>query len=244
MPLTFAHPAVILPLNYLPKRWLSLTGLIVGSVVPDFEYFIRMKVYSIYSHTWFGLIWFDLPLAFVLTFVYHNIVRDMLISNSPRVLHSRLSIYKGFNWNNYAKKNSLVVIISILIGAVSHLFWDSFTHENGYFVVTFNMTRQVSVLGLYLPLYKVIQHLSTLTGGVAILIVIFTLKKISGQPQNNILRYWVMVVAVVVSILALRIAVGLSITQYPNLIVTALSGFITGLILVPVILKSDKQVFS
>jgi len=244
MPLTFAHPAIVLPLNYLPKRWLSLTGLIVGSVVPDFEYFIRMKVYSIYSHTWFGLIWFDLPLALVLTFVYHNIVRDMLISNLPRILYSRLSIYKGFNWNNYAKKNSLVVVISILIGAALHLFWDSFTHENGYFVITFNMINPVNVLGVYLPLYKVIQHLSTLAGGIVILIAISKLKKISDQTQNNTLRYWVMVVAVVIAVLALRIALGLSILQYPNLIVTTLSGFITGVILVPVIVKSDKQIFN
>lgn len=244
MPLTFAHPAIILPLNYLPKRWFSLTGLIVGSVVPDFEYFIRMKVYSIYSHTWFGLIWFDLPLAFVLTFVYHNIVRDMLISNLPRLLYRRLSIYKGFNWNNYAKKNLLVVVISILIGAASHLFWDSFTHENGYFVIVFNMINPVNVLGVYLPLYKVIQHLSTLAGGIVILIAISKLKKMSDQTQNNTLRYWVMVVAVVIAVLALRIALGLSILQYPNLIVTALSGFIAGVILVPVIVKSDKQILN
>lgn len=244
MPLTFAHPAIVLPLNYLPKRWFSLTGLIVGSVTPDFEYFISMKVYSIYSHSWFGLIWFDLPLAFLLTFVYHNTVRDMFISNLPRFLCGRLSIYKGFNWNSYAKKNLPVVLISIFIGAASHLFWDSFTHQNGYFVVAFNMTNPVNVLGLYLPKYKVVQHMSTLVGGIVILIATLKLKKTSGQSQNNILRYWLMVTAVVLAILVLRIALGLSIAQYPNMIVTALSGFIAGLILVPVVLKIGKRVFS
>jgi hypothetical protein len=42
MPFTFAHPAIVLPLKHLPKRWYSLTGLIIGSMTPDFEYFIRM----------------------------------------------------------------------------------------------------------------------------------------------------------------------------------------------------------
>jgi len=244
MPLTFAHPAIVLPLNYLPKRWFSLTGLIVGSVVPDFEYFIRMKVYSIYSHTWFGLIWFDLPLAFLLTFIYHNIVRDMFVNNLPSMLHCRLSIYKRFNWSKYVKKNLLVVVMSILIGAASHLLWDSFTHENGYFVVAFNMINRINVLGLYMPLYKVVQHLSTLAGGIVILIVISKLKKISDQSKNNTSHYWAMVVAIAVAILALRIALGLSITQYPNMIVTTLSGCIAGLILVPVIRRFGKQALS
>ncbi|MEB0248571.1 DUF4184 family protein, partial [Mucilaginibacter sp. 5B2] len=61
MPFTISHPAVILPLNYLPKRFISLTALVVGSLTPDFEYFIRMKVQSDYSHTLPGLFWFDLP---------------------------------------------------------------------------------------------------------------------------------------------------------------------------------------
>ncbi len=51
MPFTFSHPAIILPLKYLPQNWFSLTGLIIGSLTRDFEYFIRMKVRSNYSHT-------------------------------------------------------------------------------------------------------------------------------------------------------------------------------------------------
>ncbi|WP_240482010.1 DUF4184 family protein [Flavobacterium psychrophilum] len=39
MPFTFSHPAIILPLRYLPRQWFSLTGLIIGSLTPDFEYF-------------------------------------------------------------------------------------------------------------------------------------------------------------------------------------------------------------
>ena len=27
MPFTFSHPAIVLPLTYLPKQWVSLTGL-------------------------------------------------------------------------------------------------------------------------------------------------------------------------------------------------------------------------
>lgn len=237
MPLTFAHPAIVLPFNYLPKRWFSLTGLITGSVVPDFEYFIRMKVLSIYSHTPFGLFWFDLPLAFVLTFVYHNIARDMFINNIPRSLYRRLCIYKAFNWNNYCKTNLPVVVISILIGAASHLFWDSFTHLNGYFVIAWGMGKQVSLLGVQLPLYKVIQHASTLAGGVVVLVAILKLPALQVVPQKSSYGYLLMVMMVTMVTIILRIIAGLSITQYPDLIVTALSSFIVAIVLVPLVLK-------
>lgn len=58
MPFTFSHPAIILPFKYLPNRWISMTGLIIGSLTPDFEYFIRMKIESYYSHTNAGLFLF------------------------------------------------------------------------------------------------------------------------------------------------------------------------------------------
>ena len=57
MPFTFSHPAIILPLKKLPKKYISMTGLIVGSIAPDFEYFLRMK--SKYSHTMSGILWYD-----------------------------------------------------------------------------------------------------------------------------------------------------------------------------------------
>jgi len=43
MPFTFSHPAIVLPLATLRRQWISATGLIIGSITPDFEYFIRMK---------------------------------------------------------------------------------------------------------------------------------------------------------------------------------------------------------
>ncbi len=92
MPFTFSHPAIVLPLNYLPKKWFSLTGLVIGSLTPDFEYFIRMKIKSEYSHTLEGLFWFDLPLGVLLAFIFHNIVRNNFYNNLPLFFKSRFSV--------------------------------------------------------------------------------------------------------------------------------------------------------
>jgi len=101
MPFTFSHPAIVLPLKLIPKKWFSLTASVIGSLTPDFEYFIRMKVQSNFSHTILGVFWFDLPLGILLAFLFHNIVRNSLFDNLPLPLKSRLIGFNKFNWNRY-----------------------------------------------------------------------------------------------------------------------------------------------
>ncbi|TDO77553.1 uncharacterized protein DUF4184 [Flavobacterium chryseum] len=194
MPFTFSHPAIILPLQYLPKKWFSLTGLIIGSLTPDFEYFIRMRVQSIYSHTLYGIFWFDLPLAIILSFLFHNIVRNKLFENLPQNIRSRIIIFTDFNWNIYFKTNWIIVIISIFIGVISHLFWDSFTHEGGYFVERISKLRNsILLFDIKIPVLKIAQHLSTLIGGIVILFTISKLPKHNITLSSTNKNYWIIV---------------------------------------------------
>ena len=247
MPFTFSHPAIILPLTYLPKKWFSLTGLIIGSLTPDFEYFIRMKIKSDYSHTIEGLFWFDLPLGILLAFIFHNIVRSSLLENSPKFLKSRFITLIQFDWNTYFKKNWLVVIISILIGAFSHLFWDSFTHNHGYFVEIFPALKKTrNILGMEFPILKILQHLSTLIGGFIILFGIYKLPKIEIKTNRINLSYWKILIGLTVLIIAVRFINGLEIREYGNVIVSGISAGLIGLILTPKLMEilniSDNNV--
>ena len=166
MPFTFSHPALVLPLTNLPNKYYSLTGLIIGSLTPDFEYYIRMELKGNFSHSFLGLFLFDLPIGILLTFLFHNIIRNNLFKNLPNFFKSRFLIFTSFNWNRYFKKNWLIVIISIFVGAFSHLFWDSFTHHDGFFVHKINALQQsVHILNQNIPVFKVLQHFSTLLGG-------------------------------------------------------------------------------
>ncbi|MEN2400440.1 DUF4184 family protein [Flavobacterium sp. MC2016-06] len=239
MPFTFSHPAIILPLNYLPKKWFSLTGLIIGSLTPDFEYFIRMKVQSNYSHTFAGIFWFDLPLAILIAFLYHNIVRDNLSNNLPKFLRERIQIFNEFNWNSYFKNNTVVVLISILIGISSHLFWDSFTHEHGYFINRIALLKEtVTFINQKIPVFKIAQHLSTFIGGIIIVIALFKLptNKTSNFPSNK--KYWLVLTLMTFTIVSLRILCGLNYNLYGHLIVTFISAILISLILTPVLIKS------
>jgi len=134
MPFTFSHPAIILPFAKLEKGWVSLTGLIIGSVVPDFEYFMRMDTKSSHGHTFGGLFYFDVPLAILLCFLFHNLVRNSLIRNLPTGLQQRFIKITYFEWNIFFLRNWNLVILSIFIGISSHFLLDSFTNGKGFAV--------------------------------------------------------------------------------------------------------------
>ena len=234
MPFTFSHPAIVLPLTFLPRQWFSLTGLVIGSLTPDFEYFLRMRIQSDYSHTISGLFWFDLPLGILLAFIFHNIVRDSLFDNLPTILKSRLTKFKQFDWNNYFKKNWLVVAISVLIGAASHIFWDSFTHDHGYFVQTIpELTNTVDIFGRQVPTLKILQHSSTLLGGLVIAFALFKItpdKNVTGQSN---IKYWGILTTLTLTIIAVRLLSGLDYKLYGHVIVTAISAGLISLTLTP-----------
>lgn len=242
MPFTFSHPAIVLPLNYLPKKWFSLTGLVIGSLTPDFEYFIRMKIKSEYSHTTEGLFLFDLPLGILLAFIFHNIVRNNFYNNLPLFFKSRFCVFKSFNWNAYFKKNWLTVIISIFIGAVSHIFWDSFTHVDGYFVKTIpSLSNSVNFISLEIPILKILQHSSTLIGGLVIFFTIYKLPPNKTEKENINSKYWANVFGITFIIIALKILAGLDPKQYGNVIVTAISAILISLTITPWLLKKKQN---
>lgn len=241
MPFTFSHPAIILPLKYLPKNWFSLTGLVVGSVTPDFEYFIRMKVQSNYSHTLYGIFWFDLPLAILLSFLFHNTVRNALFFNSPDVIKSRILIFTSFNWNNYFKENWIVVVISLLIGIASHLLWDGFSHNQGYFVEHIStLKNSINLLGNEIPIWKITQHLSTLIGAIVITISFFKFSENKIQYSVINKKYWIIISITTFLILILRFLADLKHATLGNSIVSLISAFLIALITTPILIKPKR----
>ena len=244
MPFTFSHPAIVLPLTFLPRRWFSLTGLVIGSLTPDFEYFLRMRIKSNYSHTIDGLFWFDLPLGLLLAFIFHNIVRDSLFDNLPTILNSRFLAVRQFDWNGHFKINWFIVTISILIGAASHIFWDSFTHEHGYFVQTIPaLQNSVDFFDRQVPILKILQHSSTLLGGLAIAFAIYKLPTNEAETikENINLKYWTILAGLTLTIIAIRLFSGLELKQYGNVIVTIISAGLISLTLTPWLTRTIQK---
>lgn len=243
MPFTFSHPAIILPLTYLPKRWFSLTGLIIGSLMPDFEYFLRMKIKSDFSHTLEGVFLFDLPLGIVTAFIFHNIVRNNLFDNLPYILKSRVIVVKNFNWNIYFKKNWLVVIFSIIIGTFSHILWDSFTHDSGYFVQKFEVLIQsVELFNKKIPILKILQHLSTFIGAFVIAFSLYKLPTHTTDSKSINLNYWLTFLGFLLVFVFIFLIVSSKQYAIGNLIVSIISLSMLALILTSLMTKTKRKI--
>ena len=238
MPFTLSHPAIVLPLISRHSKWFSTTGLVVGSLIPDFEYFLRMKIQSLYSHTLPGLFFFDLPLALVVCFLFHTIIRDSLLDNLPHFLKSRLSYFQNFAWINYFKQHAWIVVFSIIIGTVSHLLWDAFTHETGFFVLKLTyLQHHLSIGHIDIPVYKICQHTSTLIGALCIGIFIFNLKKANALRKSKQGPYWFLILAVVIIIVLLRLLFAIQTIHIGDIIVTALAAIFLALMICPFLLQ-------
>lgn len=232
MPFTFAHPAIVIPLKYPSKPKFFITSLIMGSMIPDFEYFIRMKIESIYSHTWLGLFWFDLPVGLLTIFIYQKLIKNVLITHLPATLNRRFSKFIGVNKNYSSLKNILATVICIIIGSVSHLLWDGFTHPTGYFVKTISaLSNMISIGNYHVYLYKLLQHVSTLIGILTILFAVWRLPQGKQTKVDQIIDYWLRTGIVIMIILIARLFTGLNYHQYGNMIVTIISGGLLGLII-------------
>lgn len=233
MPFTFSHPAIVLPLSYLPKRWTSMSGFIIGSMTPDFEYFLRLKIESVYSHTWLGLLLFDLPLGILLTTIYQFLIKDALIDHLPSIFNMRLSKFRGKNQDNY-----FVIAWCVLIGAFSHLLWDGFTHPKGYFVNLLPALSYTVDLWHYHPkIYNVIQHLSSLIGGLVIGITILTLKVGQLTKRDTLLPFWLITITVAGLVLVVKMKATDISYEYGNIIVTSIAGILLGLIFSSIITR-------
>ncbi len=162
MPFTFAHPSVVLPLKKKWHKHFNLTALVLGSMAPDFEYFVKMRIESKIGHSFMGFIIFNLPLVVVVSLVFHFVIKNTLILHLPKKINSFIKQEEKHTLPDYYWiKWCFVFIYSALIGMFSHTLWDSFTHEAGYFVLLFPVlkTRIFNA-----PIYKLLQHGGTLIG--------------------------------------------------------------------------------
>jgi len=243
MPFTFSHPAIVLPLLNNKKKIFSVTGLVIGSIVPDFEAFIFLSQHKPYSHSWPGIFWFDLPLAILFSFIFHWFVRDALIRNLPMALEDKFREYVGFNWLAFFRKHFVMVLFSMLLGIFSHLLWDAFTHLS---ISNPNSIDSDIHVGR-IRLYKLLQYSNSLLG--LILIWIFIMKIPGSKPETihpaqrtdvGKWRYWLWLSAITVAVSAIRIWYrgGIDAIVFVYIII---SGLLLGLILTPFVIRHRAQ---
>ncbi len=184
MPLTFAHPAAVLPFSR-KSNYINFSAMVLGSMTPDFEYFLSGQPSGEIGHTCFGFLYFNLPLVTIIYLFYHFFIHQTLVNHLPSFLQ-----------DSYTKKSDasqllkiIVFCYSALFGMLTHVIWDSFTHMNGVMVMKFPIFNYTfSVYGLNIPLYKFLQHGSTLFG-IMMIIGYLYFRAYSQNKQKNLEVY-------------------------------------------------------
>ena len=165
MPFTLAHPAAIVPLKRFLGKWGVLSALAIGSMTPDFSYFLPLGIGRYETHSFLALFWFCLPVGLGLFYVYHTLFSPVLLNISPKGFQQRLN--PEIALGRLPKASIFTVVFSLLVGASTHIIWDLFTHPP-HSLPAFLSTPMSIVLiqfdGYTFYVYRLLQHISTLVG--------------------------------------------------------------------------------
>lgn len=234
MPFTFSHPALVIPFLHNRRRWpwLSATGLIAGSLAPDFEKFFRLQLASSYSHTVASILYFSCPVSVGLAFIFHWLVRRPLLLHLPAWLYRRVSRFDGLDWSLYFRQHYGGVLLSIIIGAAGHIFWDSFTHPN-YLMMRLlpGMATLVSLGNRQVSLYEVSELVNSVLGG---LITAWAIWRLPEQPvirkpaPTALWSYWGLAALVAGGLLIQCALMGN--TRWLNIGITTISASMIGVV--------------
>lgn len=152
MPFTPSHAVVALPFVRTP---LVPAAIAVGAMAPDLPLFVRGLPFH-YGRT-HDLVWLPatVGLALVLLLIWRAVLRPGVRDLSPewlavrlprewdapasRALRETLAITgspEGSGRRRVSVRGMLLLVVSLLIGVVSHIVWDLFTHEGRWGVQT------------------------------------------------------------------------------------------------------------
>ncbi|MCP4138899.1 MAG: DUF4184 family protein [Chloroflexi bacterium] len=182
MPLTISHPAATIP---LARRGLVLSALIIGSLTPDYPYFIPFLHRSGFSHSIYGLFLFCLPWGLISLALFQLLLKYPVLSLFPVEHQRRLySVSKDFSF--FPVKRFLLIAFSILVGAFTHILWDSFTHPKTLLVQEFVFLRRIvfTIASYPVQIYKILQHGSTLVGG--LLLIYWYIQWYKNAPESSL----------------------------------------------------------
>jgi NAD(P)H dehydrogenase (quinone) len=180
VPFTVSHPAAVLPLRRLG---LPMTVLVVASMVPDVPVFLgRPRVYEV-THSLVGIVTIDLVMAVTVVAWWSFVMRDALVDLAPTPVRSRFAAHV-----RPSRRDWLLSPLAAVIGAVTHVVWDSFTHAGEWGVVRIDwlQAQHGGLVG-----FKWAQYASGAIGlavvGVATLNHLRTLHPIGGPRDRRVL---------------------------------------------------------
>jgi hypothetical protein len=165
MPFTISHVAAVLPLARFLQRGRVLSALVIGSMVPDFGLLLPWRIDRVETHSAAALITWSLPVGIASYWVFQYLIKRPVREVLPDGAYERALPYAAVA-EIRSLEQWLLACAAILVGAVTHLVWDGFTHEGARGVRMIPALDEfvVSFAGRHLAGPRFLQDLSSLVG--------------------------------------------------------------------------------
>lgn len=191
MPFTPSHAVVALPFVRTP---LVPAAIAIGAMTPDLPLFVRgVGLDYGFTHTANNVVWTGI-LAFALFMLWRVLLRPAVPELVPAAVARRLPIdwsETGLTAASHAvgvgssrRLYPVTLAVSLILGVLSHILWDQFTHEGRWGVETFPALDE-----LWGPLtgFKWLQHGSSLLG--LVVIGVWALLRLRrAEPRDHVVQ--------------------------------------------------------
>lgn len=163
MPFTVSHAAAVLPFVRTP---LPAAALVIGSMAPDLPFFVPVGLPRSWTHSIAGAVSVDMLIAALALALWWGVLRAPAIDMMPRPVRERVAPHgwrptpTGFAW----------LIAAMFTGILTHLAWDSFTHAHYVSDLFPVLQNPIDLAVITVPLYTVLHAVSSLVGGVILVI--------------------------------------------------------------------------
>jgi hypothetical protein len=142
------------------------SAIAIGTMAPDVPYFVPLGVPRHLSHSLLGVVTVDLAITLTLVALWYLALRAPLVDLLPAGIRLRIPERASWRRDRSAPAAVMTLIVSAVVGILTHLAWDSFTHDGWLTDLWPALTTQ---LGAF-PVYKWLQHASTIGGLMALAI--------------------------------------------------------------------------
>ena len=151
-----------------------MSALVMGCFVPDFSYLLSLSRRVSYSHTLPGMFLLDFPLALVALWLFHVFIKKPMLTFLPDGFRQRLRTSVA-SFSFWPSKRLSLIFLSILVGTVTHLGWDAFTHNTSWISENWTFLRRTVELPVAgeMRTYKLLEYGSSAFGLVVVAVWIW-----------------------------------------------------------------------
>jgi hypothetical protein len=163
MPFTISHAAAVLPLR---KLRLPLAAMMIGSMAPDFPYFLPGDLSRTHTHDLEGIFTFCWPAGLLVWLSFARLLERPSIELLPERWRTHLPRSDA----RFAWKPLALASLGVIVGALTHIAWDAFTHGDTAVARIFPLleAEMFQVRGRPVHVYFMLQILSSVAGLMAL----------------------------------------------------------------------------